>query len=194
MQDSSHWHIETIVAQSADHMQMVTAVRGAVFLAENEWAQMATFSGEFHANDFNATHILTLVNGDPAGIMRIRWFRDFAIMERIGIRARYRSYAVFVDLSEFAVQHIREKGYTKIAGRAYGKTWQMWKRLIGATRSGPCMTIDRGHLWPMIVEKSPLADSVSDLAFGTPEVEELITQREGQWDFCLIRRAQESAA
>src|SRR5579859_706654 len=195
MKDRPNSLVEVRIAASQNDLHMVTAVRAAVLMAESAESSTATYADEFQANDFTCTHVLALVNGDPAGILRIRWFKDFAAMERIGIRARYRaSYQIFMDLCDFSVQHIREKGYTTIVGRAFEKTWLMWARRIQAERSGPAIHFERGRLWPMVAHFPPLENSVSNLAFGDPAVEELIVQQEGKWDFGLVRHPEGSAA
>jgi len=189
---SKEWQIEARIATCPNDMAMVMAVRAATFLAEED---NITYADEFNGNDLVATHILVLVDGDPAGTIRIRWFHDFAVMEKVCVRGRYRSFRVFRALANAATSHLRTKGWCVAIGRARGDTHLLWRRLIKGRPSGKPMQRHRGQLLPMIVEYPPLAgDSLSGLALGLPDVEDLIGQVEGTWDFTKVRIAIDSAA
>jgi GNAT superfamily N-acetyltransferase len=192
--ESAKWLIEVRLAQSLDDMLMVWAVRGAVFLAESEHSDCATFADEFQANDFGATHFIATVNGDPAGIIRARFFAEFAMLERIGVRERYRSYRLFKALAKYSAEFCRKKGYRIVVGRAFGDTDKLWIRMLNARPSGPPIEFERGELTPMLFRLNPTDQSIRDLPFGHPLVEELIVQREDHWDFNLLDKARTSAA
>lgn len=87
----------------------------------------------FDANDFQATHVLGYLGKEPIGAMRIRWFRDFAKIERTGFRPSHRGLAVIKPVHDFALAHIARKGYRQAITHAaplYAKLWRMhfgWK-------------------------------------------------------------------
>jgi len=189
---SESWKIETRVALCPNDMAMVMAVRAATFLAEED---NITYFDEFNGNDHVATHILAFVDGDPAGAIRIRWFSGFAVMERVCVRRRYRTFRVFRCLANAAVEHLRAKGWQVAVGRARGDTPMLWRRLINGRPSGKPIQLSRGTVLPMIREYPALAsDTFNGLTPGVPEVEELIVQVESQWDFTKVRIAAHSAA
>jgi len=167
--------------QNADEFAMVLALRGAIFLAEED---NITYFDEFSGNDYAATHLLAFVDGDPAGLVRVRWFAEFALIERIGIRRRYRSYAVLSALARAALDLCRQKGYRTVAGRARLDIVNFWKR-FGGRQSGPAHHMFRGTLVPIVHDLAPrpgLAE-VPPGPFGDPAFEDLIAQQEGGWDF-----------
>ncbi len=189
--ESSRWTIETRIAGSPDDVAMVMAVRACAFLAEED---NITYADEFGTNDFVGTHILALVDGDPAGVIRIRWFGEFAMLERIGVRKRYRNFRVFKALGRAAMDLIAQKGYRVVVGRARGETRKLWARLVNAVPSGPEFQIDRGTLTPMITRILPPRDSLTDLAFGDPRVEHVICEDEGAWNFSALQAARARVA
>lgn len=189
---SDSWQIETRIAATPNDLQMVMAIRAATFLAEEEHL---TYADEFNGNDFVATHFLVLVNGDPAGAIRIRWFQEFAVLEKVCVRSRYRSYRVFRALGDAAMKHLRRKGWRVAVGRARGDTHKLWSRLFGARPTGGPLQHRLGPVIPLIFEFSPVQGcDFSNMAFGQPDVEELVGQVEGQWDFSKMRIATYNAA
>jgi len=80
-------HVHVGVARSIEDMAKVFSVRSATFQAE----QACPYEEEFDGNDFCATQLLAYVGDDPAACIRIRYFGDFAKLERLAIRREYRS-------------------------------------------------------------------------------------------------------
>jgi hypothetical protein len=72
------------VVNGLDDMMRVAAVRSAVYIGE----QSCPYDEEFDGNDLAATHLLALVDNEPAGCMRLRFFGDFAKLERLAVRKR----------------------------------------------------------------------------------------------------------
>ena len=75
------------VVRSMDEMARVIAIRGAVYMGE----QHCPFEEEFDGNDFSATHLICHKDGEPVGCMRIRYFADFAKLERLAVRNESRN-------------------------------------------------------------------------------------------------------
>ena len=178
---AASWSIEVRIVRTPDEFAMAMAIRAAVFLAEED---NITYFDEFNGNDHLATHLIAFVNGDPAGVIRCRWFNGFAMLERIGIRKRYRTYKVFAALARTAIELARQKGYRYAAGRARGDTWKLWQRFWGR-QTGPEITMERGTLIPMVIDIPDRAGapSMPPGPFGDPDFEALIVQQEGNWDF-----------
>jgi hypothetical protein len=70
-----------------DDMMRVAAIRSAVYIGE----QACPYNEEFDGNDLAATHLLALIDNEPVGCMRIRFFGDFAKLERLAVRKEYRT-------------------------------------------------------------------------------------------------------
>jgi hypothetical protein len=175
------------IVRTPDEFAMAMAIRAAVFLAEED---NITYFDEFNGNDYVATQLIAFVDGDPAGIIRLRWFADFALFERIGIRKRYRSYQVLAALARGALELARQKGYRIAAGRARLETFKFWKR-FGGRQTGEAITMYRGTLVPMVMDvpHRPDLGSMQAGPFGDPEFESLIVQQEGNWDFSKLKKA-----
>ncbi|WP_244511166.1 GNAT family N-acetyltransferase [Magnetospirillum fulvum] len=171
--------------RTPDEHAMAMAIRAAVFLAEED---NITYFDEFNGNDYVSTHLIAYVDGDPAGVIRLRWFADFALLERVGIRRRYRSYQVLAGLARAALDLARQKGYRTVAGRARKETVNFWKR-FGGRQSGEAIEMYRGTLVPIIhdLPRRPDLGAIEAGPFGDPEFENLIVQAEGSWDFSRIK-------
>jgi predicted GNAT family N-acyltransferase len=115
--------ITTKIARTFEDICQVFSVRSATYIAE----QYCYYSEEFDGNDFCATHILGLINGDPAGCIRIRFFASFAKIERLAVRSDYRNSRLSFILARKAINHCQKKGYTKIYGHARLDLVSFWK-------------------------------------------------------------------
>lgn len=179
--------VDVRIVSTPDQYAMAMAIRAAVFLAEED---NITYSDEFGRNDFCATHLIAFVDGDPAGVIRVRWFADFALLERVGIRKRYRSYQVLAALARGALELARQKGYRYAAGRARENTVNFWKR-FGGRQSGEAIHMYRGTLVPIIhdIPQKPEKGAICAGPFGDPTFEDMIVQPEGSWDFSRLRPA-----
>ena len=104
-------------------------MRALSFLGEQEspW-------GEEFDNEFSCTHVLCKVAGEPAGALRIRWFADWAKIERLSVRAEFRTGGkagarnIADALAKFAVDLIRRKGYRMMLGHAQKRLYPFWRR------------------------------------------------------------------
>lgn len=116
--------VEIKVAASSDELMMCYALRAAVFMGE----QHCPYFEEFDGNDYTGTHILMLVDGEPAGWMRVRWFHSFCKLERAVILKPYRSAGRFIDLLHFSKDLARRKGYTKAYGHVQLRNFPIFER------------------------------------------------------------------
>src|SRR5438067_9512342 len=113
------------VAASLSDLMQVVAIRGAVYVGEQE----CPYHEEFDGNDFCAMHLIASVGGEPAGCMRIRFFADFAKLERLAVRHEFRGTPLVLAIARAAKELCRIKGYTRIYGHALERLIPFWKRL-----------------------------------------------------------------
>lgn len=114
---------EIRIARSLDDMMKVFAVRAATFQAE----QFCPYDEEFDGNDFCATQFLALIGDDPAACIRIRYFGDFAKLERLAIRREYRSRRLSRPLVRAALDHCASKGFTRVYGHSRADLIGFWE-------------------------------------------------------------------
>jgi predicted GNAT family N-acyltransferase len=103
----------TVVRSLEDFMRVVS-IRSATFVAEQD----CPYDEEFDGNDFSAGHLLSYVGNEPAGCLRIRYFADFAKLERLAVRREFRDRKLGTKLMQAGVELCRMKGYRRIYGRA----------------------------------------------------------------------------
>ncbi|MBW3098784.1 GNAT family N-acetyltransferase [Pseudohoeflea coraliihabitans] len=111
------------VVNGFDDMMRMAAVRSAVFIGE----QACPYDEEFDGNDLAATHLLAFVDNEPAGCMRIRFFGDFAKMERLAVRKQFRHTRTAFDLVRASVDICRDKGYRRLYGHAREDYLHFWQ-------------------------------------------------------------------
>lgn len=123
--------IKVYAATNFDEMMRVIAVRAAVFMGEHE----TPYGREFDGNDFTATHILAEVNGEPAGAMRIRYFGEFAMPERLAVLPKFRSPHFTGNLAfkiaRYTFKFLGRKGFTKFYGRSLRDVLPFWELFGG---------------------------------------------------------------
>lgn len=127
--------IEVSVIRDMGAMMQANAIRSAVFIGEFG----CSHDEEFDGNDFSATHIIARVGGEPAGTMRLRYFADFVIPERLAVlpafrKGRYGDRGVAYALATFGFNLSRMKGYKRFVGYSVLGLEQFWDRV--ATASG----------------------------------------------------------
>ena len=86
-------------------------------------------------NDYQATHIVAYSGDEPIGATRIRWFRDFAKIERTAFRKAYRSARILKQCSYFIFDHVSRKGYTTLITHAEPHYARVWERVLGFERT-----------------------------------------------------------
>src|SRR5260221_12039581 len=79
--------VTVTVARTVDEIMQVMAVRSIVYMGQ----QACPYAEEFDGNDFaGATHLIARVGSAPVGVVRMRWFCDFAKLERFTVVESYR--------------------------------------------------------------------------------------------------------
>lgn len=114
--------VVTKIVSNADEMAQVFAIRSAVYLAE----QQCPYDEEFDGNDYSATHVLGLVDGQPAACVRWRWFADFAKGERMAVLPAYRGTGVSARILDKSFDLCRRKGYRRVLVHAQRHLVRHW--------------------------------------------------------------------
>jgi predicted GNAT family N-acyltransferase len=124
--------ISVRVARGIDDFLRAAVIRGAVFIGE----QKCPYDEEFDGNDFTATHLIGFVGTEPAGCLRIRYFSDFAKLERLVVRKEFRGSGLARRLVDAGAEFCRAKGYTRMCTYAQKRLAGFWGR-CGFTMSDP---------------------------------------------------------
>jgi predicted GNAT family N-acyltransferase len=176
----------TVVRSIEEFMRMIT-IRSATFIAEQD----CPYEEEFDGNDFSASHMVCYVGNEPAGCIRIRYFADFAKLERLAVRHEFRNRQMGTKLMHAAVELCRMKGYKRIYGRSekdlLGYYENMgWKRLKG---SSEFFFSDHAYI-EIVFDTQPHPNAVK---LGVDPY--ILMRPEGRWDRpgILDRSAQRSS-
>jgi len=110
------------VARSLEDLMRVTSVRSAVYIAEQD----CPYAEEFDGNDLSATHLIGYVDDEPAGCIRIRYFADFAKIERLAVRHEFRHSRLAFRLVKAAIAFAGFKGYRRLYGHARADLVRFW--------------------------------------------------------------------
>lgn len=112
------------VVRSMDEMARVIAIRGAVYMGE----QHCPFEEEFDGNDFSATHLICHKGQEPIGCMRIRYFAEFAKLERLAVRNESRNAGAASEIVTAAIELCRKKGYCVLYAHSQKRFLKFWER------------------------------------------------------------------
>ena len=116
--------VSVTIARTFEDLVRVISVRSAVYIGQQE----CPFEEEFDGNDLCATHLLGYVGHEPAGCMRIRFFADFAKIERLAIREEFRKTRTAFQLVRAGFRLCQKKGYTRIYGHSQKRLVNFWSR------------------------------------------------------------------
>jgi predicted GNAT family N-acyltransferase len=167
---------ETTVARTLEDLMQVMVVRSLVYIGE----QQCPYAEEYDGNDFSgATHLILRRNDEPIGTLRIRWFADFAKLERVAVRQEYRGTRATLELVRAAFRIAEKKGYRKILGHAQARLLPFWGRHFkGFPRESREQFVFSDHDYVEIVaETTPPSDALS--IDSDPMI---LLRPEGAWD------------
>src|ERR1700750_528257 len=112
------------IARDPNDLMLGTAIRSAVYLAEQD----CPIEEEVDGNDLVAAHFVGFVGKEHAGCLRVRFFGEFAKVERLAVRHQYRRTRVSFKLVQASVEYVKRKGFRKIYGQAQGRLGGFWAR------------------------------------------------------------------
>jgi len=158
---ANHNQIRTEVVTTYEQLLHAYAIRSICFMEEHGVKAQQAFDG----NDYQATHMIVYAGDEPVGAQRIRWFKDFAKIERTAFREAYRNMHVLKASSYFVFDHIARKGYDKVITHAQPKYARMWRIILGFKNAeGKAPFYFDGHPEPyieLVKELSPPDKAIS---------------------------------
>ena len=168
--------LQVCVARTLNDLMQVVAVRTLVYMGE----QACPYDEEFDGNDFaGATHLILRKADEPVGVVRLRWFADFAKLERLSIRKEHRGGPGLMMLSRAAFDLAQRKGYRRLMGHAQLRVVPFWKRYFqGRVRDGrETFSFSDYDYVELEFDLAPADDAI------TIDTEPMVLLRpEGEWD------------
>ena len=136
--------VTTRLAMKMEDSLQAFAVRAACFIGELE----VPFSEEFDGHDYGATHVIAYIGDEPIGTVRVRWFKSFAMCERLAVMQRFRGHNIGHLLLERCRTLAESRGcntlYTQVLPPDTGY-WekQGWRRLVpeAQSKAGPKLIV-----------------------------------------------------
>lgn len=171
-----HNQIRTEVVTTYEQLLHAYAIRSICFMEEHGVKAQQTFDG----NDYQATHMIVYAGDEPIGTLRIRWFKDFAKIERVAFRKAYRDIHVLKAFARFLFEHIARKGYGKIIAHAQPKYARMWRIILGFRNAGKKPLYFDGHEEPYIELIKELTPPENAISISTDPA--VMFRTEGFWD------------
>jgi predicted GNAT family N-acyltransferase len=107
-----------------DDVMQAMAIRSAVYMGEQE----CPYREEFDGNDFAASHLVGYLGDEPAGCMRLRFFADFAKIERLAVRREFRHLGLASRIVQAGIDLCRVKGYQKLYAHSQSRLIGFWRR------------------------------------------------------------------
>jgi predicted GNAT family N-acyltransferase len=161
------------VARSMNDLSRVMAIRSAVYISEQE----CPYEEEFDGNDLSATHLIGYIGNEPAATLRLRFFADFAKLERVAVRHEFRNTRLSFELVSAAIELSRVKGYRRLYGHARKSLQKFWTRFGFRTFEGGKELIFSDHDYvEMVLEMDRHPEAIS---IGIDPY--VIIRPEGQW-------------
>lgn len=165
--------ITVSVVRNLEDLMRVVSLRTSVYINE----QACPYEEEFDGNDLSATHMLGYVGGELAGCLRIRFFADFAKLERVAVKREFRHTRLAFQLGRAAMELCRMKGYRRVYGHAEKHLLNFWSRFGFKVLEGGHDLVFSDHQYVEIlaeIEPHPQAISLG--------VDPYVTIRpEGRW-------------
>lgn len=116
------------VVRSLDQWMQAMSVRTEVYIGEQAYA----YGEEFDGGDLaGATHLVAYLGSEPVGACRVRWFADFAKLERVSVKRAQRSGRVPRALWRATADLAARKGYSLVLGHIERTLLPFWQRTAG---------------------------------------------------------------
>lgn len=165
--------VSVSVAHTFDDLMRVVSIRSAVYIGEQE----CPYEEEFDGNDASATHLIGYIGREPAGCIRVRYFAEFAKIERLAVRKEYRNTRLSFQLVRAAIELCQMKGYRRLYGHAQKRLVNFWSRFgFRLFDGGRELVFSDFDYVEMIAEIQPHPDAVR---IGTDPYR--LIRPEGRW-------------
>jgi predicted GNAT family N-acyltransferase len=157
-----------------DDLLKVFSIRAATYIAEQD----CPYTEEFDGNDLTGTHLIGYVGNEPAGCIRIRYFAEFAKLERLAVLPKYRRSRLAMQLIKAAIEFCRKKGYRRLYGHAEPRVLKLWEHFGFRPRTAePTFSFSELEFLEGDLELAPSPDALTSAS--DPYV---LIRPEGQWD------------
>lgn len=172
-----HNQIRCQVVTNQGQLLHAYAIRAICFMEEHG----VPAQHEFDGNDYQATHVIVYSGDEPIGTLRIRWFKDFAKLERTSFRKAYRNTHVLKAFAYFVFDHVARKGYDKVITHAQPKYARLWRMILGFRNAeGKKPVYFEGHHEPYIELVKELTPPPNAISESTDAI--VLFRTEGSWD------------
>jgi predicted GNAT family N-acyltransferase len=162
------------IARDPNDLMLVTAIRAAVYLAEQD----CPIEEEFDGNDLVAAHFIGFIGAEPAACLRVRFFGEFAKIERLAVRHQFRRSRISFKLVQASFDYIKRKGFKKVYGHAQDRLVNFWAHFgakpLGHNRK---ITFSDFSYTEMVLDLEPDPGAIT--LDSDPYV---IIRPEGDWD------------
>ena len=170
MNAESRDRLRVTVARSFDHVVMAMTLRGVTYLGE----QRAPYNEEYDGNDLvAASHLIAWRGSEPVGVLRLRWFADFAKVERAAVLPTFRRHGVMRALMQEALRYSARRGYRQVLGHAQLNRVAYWRSHGFRVRPGRASFMFSDYEYVEI----ELADRNCEVLPGTREIREANVHR-----------------
>lgn len=116
------------IVRGLDDWFAAHSIRAIVYVGEQDYAYDEEFDG---ADLSGTTHLLAREGGEPIGACRIRWFADFAKLERVAVKRASRAGHASRALWRAAADLAARKGYRLMLGHIERSLAPYWTRVGG---------------------------------------------------------------
>jgi len=166
--------IGVTLARSWEDMLRVNAIRNAVYIGEQE----CPYEEEYDGNDLSGTHLLAYMGDEPIGTLRLRFFADFAKIERLAIRKEFRRSQAAFQLVRAGFKFCQKKGYGRVVAHSQVRLVDFWHRFGFKVLEGakPFVFSDFDYV-EMVAELERDPDAIS---IGTDPY--VMIRPEGRWE------------
>jgi predicted GNAT family N-acyltransferase len=171
---AASYHVR--VVRTLDDLAQVQVVRALVYMGD----QGCPYREEFDGNDLcGATHLLLTCSGEPVGVVRLRWFGEFAKLERLAVRKDHRGGPGLLILCRAAFDLAAKKGFGTLMGHAQVRGEAFWKRYFkGRVRPGRPRFQFSGYAY--VEMEFDLAPQAAAVGAASPPM--VLLRPEGDWD------------
>ena len=172
--DVGHNSFRVEVVKSMDQLIQIFALRAICFMEDTGLPYDHAFDG----NDLQATHIVGYDGTEPVGTMRVRWFKDFAKIERTAFRKSHRSIPNIKLVANFTFTHIARKGYPVAMTHASPLFARLWRMHFGFRDAGKPPVEYHGEKYFELIRQLDIPECAI-----TPATDVAVLFRtEGEWD------------
>jgi predicted GNAT family N-acyltransferase len=132
---------------------------------------------EYDGNDHCSTHLLAVVDGNPVGTMRIRYFNGFVKFERMCVLPAYRKTDCSEQIMQKGMVFAAQKGYRTIYGVCKQELLPRWKK-NGFEPIADAPSVEQNGM-TLVPVQCPLPDVGQRICLQTSP--EILNAKEGQW-------------